>query len=782
MGNEASGDATLPRSPRPSRPATIVLLVAILGLTLPVTAQNDGVDPSGTDWVTTQRELGVSPAIRLSDDGLELYAAVSSRVEAFNTSTWISPYSLIHSANVEALAVGPNGTLVATMTDDRVVTEWKRTQAGWTKTEFRDHQTEPSRSSLQDSGGFSSTPNYGVSYYLALSPSGRFLASGTDWGGHVRVWDLEQGIQWADIHAGAGGLVFVSDRVLAVLSGSSLGLYSVDTARLVEGTEVPRMTSRAPSLTPVTRSGESAIQVGLDDSLFGYPAELTGTPNRTYVDGLITSIDYLAGCGLIVVTTDSASGWLVSVTDQMVVARFQLPSNSLVATSGYCLDSSVSIYSVSLSGGTVYRMEGRSQEPLPLPRPIVVTPSPGSTLSDIVTVSGTLDGLVPADNVLTVLVRVDGGRWSDSRGLREWKVDIETFRWPDGEHHITAVVTDGAYFGPTGDAVYTFLNRDSAASGETNTSFGWIAVSKPRQGETVSGTLSVYLIADLSGDFGGLNFRRAIVYFRAGSDHWVPIGSPPGALEFSFDTTRYPNGETELQARIESHDGALTIGSNVVVVSFANDQIEGLLRPEIYFVAPTEGSTINASSEFICRSPGGAIGKVVSFRSEVSDWTSVTPRWVGEECRFLWPVGTQLSSGRHLVYLKVSDGQLESAPDVRSVWVVGSLEVSSHDARDRSGRRGGEGDRGLPTLNTIGGGIWIAVLGALIATGALLMVLRALHAPSKLRRTIAPRHSNVSRLDADAVDRLTRIHGSPVVLGNKARAKARPRRTKFRRL
>ncbi|MEM2870657.1 MAG: PKD domain-containing protein [Thermoplasmata archaeon] len=93
-----------------------------------------------------------------------------------------------------------------------------------------------------------------------------------------------------------------------------------------------------------------------------------------------------------------------------------------------------------------------------LPTVSISSPSDGETLSGVVTVSGAASDIEFLDTI-TVYVQVDSGEWLEASGNYSWAIDIDTTKYEDGRHTITAKAWDGKAYSELARVNVTFRNK-----------------------------------------------------------------------------------------------------------------------------------------------------------------------------------------------------------------------------------------------------------------------------------------------------------------------------------
>ncbi|MGQ9583102.1 MAG: PKD domain-containing protein, partial [Thermoplasmatota archaeon] len=93
-----------------------------------------------------------------------------------------------------------------------------------------------------------------------------------------------------------------------------------------------------------------------------------------------------------------------------------------------------------------------------LPTVTVSSPEEGSNLSGVARVTGTAHDIEFLDTI-SVYVQVDGGEWLEAQGNTSWSLDLDTTRYKDGPHTLSARAWDGKAYSELVRVNVTFRNK-----------------------------------------------------------------------------------------------------------------------------------------------------------------------------------------------------------------------------------------------------------------------------------------------------------------------------------
>ena len=111
-----------------------------------------------------------------------------------------------------------------------------------------------------------------------------------------------------------------------------------------------------------------------------------------------------------------------------------------------------------------------------LPPPQIISPQPEDTVFGNVLVQGTTSSLLITD----VLIKIDGGNWTLTKGTSEWKIDWNTTKVANGPHNVSVKATDGKKY----SATITFRVYVDNPTLECT-------ITAPKEGDKISGVVNV---------------------------------------------------------------------------------------------------------------------------------------------------------------------------------------------------------------------------------------------------------------------------------------------------
>jgi hypothetical protein len=97
----------------------------------------------------------------------------------------------------------------------------------------------------------------------------------------------------------------------------------------------------------------------------------------------------------------------------------------------------------------------------PTPTVAITSPASGSSVSGILSVSGTASDSV---SITSVQVAVDGGSYSSASGTNNWSFSLNTDSFSNGAHSLSAKTTDAAGISATSSVVALTVNNGSTSS------------------------------------------------------------------------------------------------------------------------------------------------------------------------------------------------------------------------------------------------------------------------------------------------------------------------------
>lgn len=274
------------------------------------------------------------------------------------------------------------------------------------------------------------------------------------------------------------------------------------------------------------------------------------------------------------------------------------------------------------------------------PTVVISSPVSGSTVSGVVTVSGSASD---ASGVASVAVSVDGGAWSAATGTSSWSKQIDTTTWAAGAHAISIQATDAS--GNVGTASVP-VETVSASSGDVvvrdpNATYGlellgrtrlptWGSVTGVLASESFTNrkvawfrdaatgaTSTVDLPSDSNQGWGELATAMA-----SPTDLWVTGGSGPLTLRhYALSGSPLPTSATLVESRTfgdaDSRQGDLIVlASGAVVAAWHQQGANGLPHGQLVAYRPTGGGwqelpaltfmSTRASDQVLAQHPGDA--------------------------------------------------------------------------------------------------------------------------------------------------------------------------------
>jgi predicted transcriptional regulator/major membrane immunogen (membrane-anchored lipoprotein) len=305
----------------------------------------------------------------------------------------------------------------------------------------------------------------------------------------------------------------------------------------------------------------------------------------------------------------------------------------------------------------------------------IIEPGHGDTVSGTITVwmiAWDADG---NDDIQDVWVRIDGGTLLNATYNHTnhegqwWYFEWDTTTVEDGWHSITAVVFDGKDDGH--DIIEIIVDNIQENSPPH------VDIIEPGHGETVSGTITVWMIA---WDADGNDDIQ---------DVWVRIDG--GALQnatynhtdhegqwwyFEWDTTTVEDGWHSITAVV--FDGKED-GHDVIEIKVENHPHN--IPPSVEIREPSNGETVHGVIEIwlkACDADGRDDVKKVFVRIDSGSWFEATFDHYSGDCSmwvFEWDT-TTVDDGEHHIFAKAWDGKDYSKIDV--IHVIVDNEPENH--------------------------------------------------------------------------------------------------------
>lgn len=215
----------------------------------------------------------------------------------------------------------------------------------------------------------------------------------------------------------------------------------------------------------------------------------------------------------------------------------------------------------------------------------IIQPSFGGTVSEVITIIGDYEAEDSGDYAELF---VDGEyiAFEDTEtqisGNNIFQFLLNTTRYEDGTHTIKIVVYDPDGLSLSDSVVCTFLNRPV------------IQPFDPTEGQLISGTYHLTIEAT---DPNGNEITSAS--YRVDSGGWVGMTitaqGPPAVIDSTgtdLDTTAYPDGEHEIEYRVEDSSGAVATKSIPVIV-------DNTPPSRISIIYPVDGQYLEGMHTFL---------------------------------------------------------------------------------------------------------------------------------------------------------------------------------------
>jgi predicted transcriptional regulator len=300
----------------------------------------------------------------------------------------------------------------------------------------------------------------------------------------------------------------------------------------------------------------------------------------------------------------------------------------------------------------------------------IIEPGNGETVSGIIEVWLKATDLDGREDVEAVFVKIDDGGWHEAT-LVEYEGDFHSwwvFEWDtttvaNGEHHIYAKAWDGEEHSDT-DVIYVIVENEEGNHAPE------IEITAPLHGETVSGTVTVWMIAwdadglddieDVWVKIDGGDLRNATYHETTGEGQiWY----------YEWNTTEVDDGWHWIKAIV--FDGEED-GHDIIEIIVNNTPENS--PPVVEITDPEHGDTVSGVIDILLRAsdPDGVLDvEMVYVRIDGGAWEEATfIEYEGDYSYWVFEWDTsEVEDGEHHIYARAWDGEEHSEEDVVMVMV-----------------------------------------------------------------------------------------------------------------
>jgi hypothetical protein len=262
----------------------------------------------------------------------------------------------------------------------------------------------------------------------------------------------------------------------------------------------------------------------------------------------------------------------------------------------------------------------------------IAVPTAGASVRSSVAVSGSAGDNV---QVAKVEVKVDGGAYVTAAGTTGWSLPLDTTKYANGTHTISARATDSSGNVSTVAAVSVSFNNTVA-----DTAAPSVAIVAPAAGATVSGSVTV------SGTASD-NVAVGRVEVKVDSGAWS-AASGTTAWTSVMATSTLANGTHVLWARATDSAGNATTTSATVTVQ---NVVQDTTAPSVAIASPSAGATVTGTVTVSGTAADNAAVSAVDVQIDGGPWqrASGTSTW-----SYAWSTGS-LANGTHTVAARATD-------------------------------------------------------------------------------------------------------------------------------
>jgi len=282
----------------------------------------------------------------------------------------------------------------------------------------------------------------------------------------------------------------------------------------------------------------------------------------------------------------------------------------------------------------------------------IETPADGSNQNDTIWINGTAHDADGNDDIDRVSIKIGSRNWRTLEGSTDWSYLWDTTKEGNGEITITVEVEDSE--GATGTDEIT-VNVDNFIPGPP-----WIEISKPTDGDTVSGSVTI------KGTAGGDAELKRVTVSVDGEEN-ASMGFDP--WEVVWDSSHVLYESVMITATVEDVDGRTNLTSINVTVNN---------NPPVVNQDPT--ITINTGSGSLRKGRTAVIEITVDDPDGLNDITSVFADLRDLEGKTVLTIpDTELSWLTGTVYISIDTRGFEIGGYILYVFVVDSSQDGDFD-------------------------------------------------------------------------------------------------------